>query len=135
MPISQSAGVTCHIDEDGYLYFKGRVSDMIKTAGANVSPQEVELLMMSYPGVAQAIVLGMPDEVRGETVVAVVIARDGASIDTAALQKRMKDDISSYKVPKEFLVMKLDEVPHTTSGKVQRNALKKLLAERQPVAK
>lgn len=130
-----ATGDTCNLDEDGYLYFKGRLSDMIKTAGANVSPQEVELLMASYEGVAQAIVVGMPDEVRGETVVAVVIPRAGATIDTAALQKRMKEDISSYKVPKEFLVMKLDEVPHTTSGKVQKNALKKLLAERLPAAK
>jgi acyl-coenzyme A synthetase/AMP-(fatty) acid ligase len=123
-------GDTCHINEDGYLYFKGRVSDMIKTAGANVSPQEVELLMVTYPGVAEAIVLGMPDEVRGENVLAVVIPREGAKIDSSAMQKRMKDEISSYKVPKEFVVMNFSDVPRTTSGKVQRNALKKLLAER-----
>lgn len=128
-------GDTCHINENGYLYFKGRVSDMIKTAGANVSPQEVELLMVTYPGVAEAIVLGMPDEVRGENVLAVVIPRDGAKIDSAAMQKRMKDEISSYKIPKEFVVMNFSDVPRTTSGKVQRNALKKLLAERQPAAK
>ena len=128
-------GDTCHINENGYLYFKGRVSDMIKTAGANVSPQEVELLMVTYPGVAEAIVLGMPDEVRGENVLAVVIPRDGAKIDSAAIQKRMKDEISSYKIPKEFVVMNFSDVPRTTSGKVQRNALKKLLAERQPAAK
>jgi acyl-coenzyme A synthetase/AMP-(fatty) acid ligase len=128
-------GDTCHINENGYLYFKGRVSDMIKTAGANVSPQEVELLMVTYPGVAEAIVLGMPDDVRGENVLAVVIPRDGAKIDSAAMQKRMKDEISSYKIPKEFVVMNFSDVPRTTSGKVQRNALKKLLAERQPAAK
>ena len=128
-------GDTCHINENGYLYFKGRVSDMIKTAGANVSPQEVELLMVTYPGVAEAIVLGMPDEVRGENVLAVVIPRDGAKIDSAAIQKRMKDEISSYKIPKEFVVMNFNDVPRTTSGKVQRNALKKLLTERQPAAK
>ena len=128
-------GDTCHINENGYLYFKGRVSDMIKTAGANVSPQEVELLMVTYPGVAEAIVLGMPDEVRGENVLAVVIPRDGAKIDSAAIQKRMKDEISSYKIPKEFVVMNFSDVPRTTSGKVQRNALKKLLAERSAATK
>ena len=130
-----ATGDTCHINEDGYLYFKGRVSDMIKTAGANVSPQEVELLMVTYPGVAEAIVLGMPDEVRGENVLAVVIPRDGAKIDSAAIQKRMKDEISSYKIPKEFVVMNFSDVPRTTSGKVQRNALKKLLAERSAATK
>ena len=128
-------GDTCHINENGYLYFKGRVSDMIKTAGANVSPQEVELLMVTYPGVAEAIVLGMPDEVRGENVLAVVIPRDGAKIDSAAIQKRMKDEISSYKIPKEFVVMNFSDVPRTTSGKVQRNELKKLLAERSAATK
>ena len=128
-------GDTCHINENDYLYFKGRVSDMIKTAGANVSPQEVELLMVTYPGVAEAIVLGMPDEVRGENVLAVVIPRDGAKIDSAAIQKRMKDEISSYKIPKEFVVMNFSDVPRTTSGKVQRNALKKLLAERSAATK
>jgi acyl-CoA synthetase (AMP-forming)/AMP-acid ligase II len=123
-----ATGDTCAIDEDGYLYFRGRLSDMIKTTGANVSPQEVEVLMMGYPGVAESIVVGIPDPERGERVVAVVIPREGESVDAAALKKRMLEEISSYKVPKEIFIMKYDEVPRTSSAKVQRNKLRELLA-------
>jgi acyl-CoA synthetase (AMP-forming)/AMP-acid ligase II len=123
-------GDTCSIDADGYLFFSGRVSDMIKTTGANVSPLEVERLMVTYPGVAEALAVGMPDAERGERVVAVVVPKQGENVDPEALRRRMLEDISSYKVPKSIVVMSYDEVPRTTSGKAQKNALKGLLAER-----
>jgi len=125
-----ATGDTCCLNDEGYLWFKGRLSDMIKTGGANVSPQEVEALMHGYPDISEAIVVGLPDEARGERVVAAVIAKEGRTIDTAALRKQMLGEISSYKVPKAIVVMKYDDVPRTTSGKVQRNVLKPLLAER-----
>jgi len=124
-------GDTCSLDEDGYLYFHGRLSDMIKTVGANVSPQEVEAVMLTYPGVAEVIVVGLPDETRGERVVAVVVPRQGEIVDPQALQQRLAGDISSYKVPKEIVLMSYDEVPRTTSAKVRRNALKPILMQRR----
>ncbi|HXC40030.1 MAG TPA: class I adenylate-forming enzyme family protein [Burkholderiales bacterium] len=126
-----ATGDTCAIDEDGHLYFRGRLGDMIKTTGANVSPLEVEAVMMTYPGVAEAVVVGLPDPERGERVAAVVIAREGESVDPHDLRRRMLEDMSSYKVPKDLFVMKYDEVPRTTTGKVHRIQLKELLARRQ----
>jgi acyl-CoA synthetase (AMP-forming)/AMP-acid ligase II len=122
-----ATGDTCSIDAEGYLYFKGRSSEMIKTGGANVSPQEVEAVLAGYPGVAEAMVLGLPDEERGEAVVAVLVAREGAQLDGAALQKRMREEVSAYKVPRRMLIMDYADIPRTSAGKVQKNALKELL--------
>ncbi|HXC41501.1 MAG TPA: class I adenylate-forming enzyme family protein [Burkholderiales bacterium] len=122
-----ATGDQCSMDEDGYLYFKGRLSELIKTAGANVSPQEVEAVLAGYAGVAEAVVLGLPDAERGESVVAVVVPREGASIDPAELQARMKEEVSSYKVPRRVLVMGFHDIPRTGAGKVQKKELKELL--------
>lgn len=127
-------GDTCVINGEGYVYFRGRLSDMIKTTGANVSPIEVERIMVTYPGVAEAIVVGLPDAERGERVVAVVVPKLGESVDPEALRKRMSEDISSYKVPKQIVLMSYDEVPRTTSAKVQKHAVKALLSERLNLA-
>jgi len=123
-------GDTCAIDEEGYIYFRGRESDMIKTAGANVSPLEVENVMITYPGVSEAIVLGVPDESRGERVIAAIVPQEGASVDVEDVRSRLRADISSYKVPKEMFVMRFDEIPRSGAGKAQRRELKALLAER-----
>ena len=103
---------------------------MIKTAGANVSPLEVENVMITYPGVSEAIVLGVPDESRGERVIAAIVPQEGASVDVEDVRSRLRADISSYKVPKEMFVMRFDEIPRSGAGKAQRRELKALLAER-----
>jgi acyl-CoA synthetase (AMP-forming)/AMP-acid ligase II len=123
-----ATGDNCRIDAGGHLFFNGRLGDMIKTAGANVAPQEVEALMLSYPGVAEAIVVGLPDAERGERVVAVVIPRLGETVDTEAMRRRMQGDISSYKVPRQIVLMKYDDVPRTAAAKVLRAPLKAQLA-------
>jgi acyl-CoA synthetase (AMP-forming)/AMP-acid ligase II len=125
-------GDVCRLDDDGCLYFRGRDSDMIKTAGANVSPQEVELVLAGQPGVAEAVVLGLPDEQRGEIVVAVVVPRAGQSIDAVDLQRLLKEQISAYKVPRRILVMAADALPRTDGGKVRKGELKKRLIEGTP---
>jgi acyl-CoA synthetase (AMP-forming)/AMP-acid ligase II len=123
-------GDVCRLDEDGYLFFQGRDSDMIKTGGANVSPQEVELVLSSFAEVAEAMVVGMPDEQRGESVVAVLVPRAGHTIDVAAIQRRMKQEISSYKVPRRIVVMSADAIPRTSGGKVRKGELRKNLSEK-----
>ena len=123
-------GDICRIDTEGYLYFSGRDSDMIKTAGANVSPQEVEVVLGGYSEIAEAVVVGMPDEQRGETVVAVLVPRAGSTIDAAALQQRMRQEISSYKVPRRIVVMAGDALPRTSGGKVRKAELRKQLMEK-----
>lgn len=122
-----ATGDICSINVDGCLFFLGRRGDMIKTLGANVSPQEVEAFMLTYPGVAEAIVVGIPDESSGERVVAAVVAQKGKDVDAAQLRQHMLQVMSSYKVPKVIVMMSHDEVPRTAASKVQRNSLKAIL--------
>jgi acyl-CoA synthetase (AMP-forming)/AMP-acid ligase II len=124
-----STGDLCSLDADGYLYFNSRLSDMIKTMGANVSPREVEVALQALPGVSEAIVLGVPDAQRGETVIAVAVPKTGATLDPAALRARLKDEISSYKVPAEIFVAEYEQVPRTEAGKPKKKQLAALLPE------
>lgn len=109
-------------DADGFFYFVGRLSGMIKTAGANVSAAEVEKAIARVTG-AEAHVVGIPDTQRGELVVAVV-ARP--SLDEAALRERLKTELSAYKIPKRFLAVSPAEIPLLSSGKVDLRRLRKL---------
>lgn len=118
------------IQEGSRIHFVGRGGDMIKTASSNVSPAEVELEMMSLPGVHMAYVVGLPDKERGQIVVAGVVARDGMMLDFAEIEAEMKKRLSSYKVPRHFVEMTHDDVPMLHSNKVSRRMIEKLLAER-----
>jgi len=123
-------GDSGYIDEDGYFFFKGRLNDMIKTAGANVAPAEVEVVLNSFPEVAEAIVFGLPDEVRGEIVTAVVTAAGGSSISGEALRERLRQALSPYKVPHEFVFLDEGEIPRTVSHKPRKPELRELVAAR-----
>jgi acyl-CoA synthetase (AMP-forming)/AMP-acid ligase II len=114
--------------EDGYLYFSGRLSEMIKTAGSNVAPREVELTLESFPEVGLAVVLGLPDEDRGEIVAAAVVPRPGSDVDPVELLRRADRELSSYKVPRRMLVLTEAELPQLASGKADRLRLKEMLA-------
>jgi acyl-CoA synthetase (AMP-forming)/AMP-acid ligase II len=109
-------------DGDGFIYFVGRLSGMIKTAGANVSAAEVEKAITKVTGV-QAHVVGIPDAERGELVAAVVTQ---PSFDEVALRERLKDELSAYKIPRRFLALPSADVPLLSSGKVDSRQLKKL---------
>ncbi|MEB4210591.1 class I adenylate-forming enzyme family protein [Mycobacterium sp. 94-17] len=116
------SGDLVRVDADGICYFVGRLSAMIKTAGANVSAAEVEKAITRVTG-AQAHVVGVPDAQRGELVAAVVIQPD---FDEAAVRERLKGELSSYKIPKRFITLPPDEVPLLSSGKVDMRRLREL---------
>lgn len=121
-------GDRCELDEDGYLYFHGRIKDMIKTSGANVSPAEVEAAMRDLPQVREAIVLGFPDSKLGQIVVAAVVFEEGQSMDCAAIRTHLRKEISSYKIPRIIVPIAYDDVPRTdAAGKPKRDALRDLL--------
>jgi len=121
-------GDRCMIDADDFLYFYGRANDMIKTSGANVAPAEVEAVLFGGPGVREAIVLGVPDAMRGEAVAAVVVPQDGLEIDLAALREKVRAELSSYKVPLIMATMAWDEVPRTdAAGKPKRAVLREMI--------
>jgi len=117
----------CYLNEEGVLFFKGRIGEMIKTGGANVTPREVEVLIDSQPEVQASFVVGLPDPVRGQNVAAVVVLNAGAKIDAETLKARLKEELSAYKVPKYFFFKDKSALPFTDSGKILKKKLVELL--------
>jgi bile acid-coenzyme A ligase len=123
-----SVGDLGRLDEDGYLYLADRRGDLIITGGVNVYPAEVEAALTSAPGVADAVVVGVPDEEWGERVHAVVQPRDAdAPPDVADLTAHCKGLLSPYKVPKSFVFVA--QLPRTEAGKVRRADLRRAVVE------
>ena len=114
------------VDDDGFFYFRGRESDMIKTAGANVSPREVEAAILEVSGLV-AHVVGIDDEARGQLVGALVRAPDG-SVDVDDLRARLRGRLSAYKVPRRVVAVPAEKVPMMSSGKLDLQALKELIS-------
>jgi acyl-CoA synthetase (AMP-forming)/AMP-acid ligase II len=113
-----------HADAEGFFYFVGRSGDMIKTAGANVSPREVEAAIAELTGLV-AHVVGVDDNERGQLVAAAVRVPRGQEPPNAdELRAALRDRLSAYKVPRLFLVLPDDEVPMLSSGKLDARALK-----------
>lgn len=112
------------------IHFVGRNGDMIKVSGSNVSPAEVEMELQALDGVHTAYVVGLPDKERGNRLVAALIARDGASVDTAAIEAQLRERLSSYKVPRVYVPLMREDVPLLHSNKVSRRELARMMAER-----
>ncbi len=117
-----------HLSEDGWLFFAGRLGEIIKTGGANVSPAEGEAALRELPGVAQAWVAGIPDAGRGERVAAAIVPARGAELDPSAVRLALRQRLSSYKIPETIRVCTAEELPFTDSGKIRRADLAALLA-------
>lgn len=115
------------VDGDGHLYLVGRSSEMIKSAGERIFPQEIEDVLCRFPGVGEVAVIGLPDETLGERVVAYLIPKDGATLDRSALKQHCLAAMPFVRVPKEFVVV--SELPQTASGKVSRSKLKQQLLQ------
>jgi fatty-acyl-CoA synthase len=115
------------IGHDGRVRFRGRLKEMIKTAGMNVAPLEVEAVLLSHAAVKQAYVVGVPDRARGELVVAAVELREGAPATAEALAVFCRERLAGYKVPARFVFRKADEFPRTPTGKVQKPRLREEL--------
>jgi fatty-acyl-CoA synthase len=115
------------LDAEGWLTFAGRHSEMIKTAGINVSPAEVEDVLLGHDGVAEAAVTGVPHPVRGEQVIAFVRLRPGVTTTPEDIRRWMGTVAASYKVPERVIVV--EALPMTTTGKLARRELR-VLAER-----
>ena len=112
-------GDLVRVDEDGYFYYLGRAGSMIKTAGANVTPAEVVKAIAARGFTAH--VTGLPDAERGQVVAAVIVSDE--PVDTDALQRALRADLSAYKVPRRFAVCRPDQIPVLSSGKVDMPSL------------
>jgi acyl-CoA synthetase (AMP-forming)/AMP-acid ligase II len=117
-------------DAEGHLFFKGRIGETIKTGGANVAPREVEIALEALPEVKLAAVVGVSDPVRGQLVVAAVVAEPGQQVDPDAVLGRLRGELSPYKIPRHMFVLQHDELPLTDSGKVHKKRLLEVLEPR-----
>lgn len=112
------------------IHFIGRDGDVIKTVGANVSPAEVEMEMQQLEGVHSAYVVGIPDRERGQLVVAAVVARDGVALDFDQIQQKLRQRLSSYKVPRAYVAITREEVPMLHSNKIARRQIEAIIAKK-----
>ncbi len=116
------------IDAEGYAFFVGRISDMIKTNSANVSRLEVEVALNALPQVELSVVAGLPDPELGEIVVAAVVRAPGSHPTEAELRAELRETLSGYKVPRRIAFITHDDIPRTPTGKVRLSELADMVA-------
>jgi acyl-CoA synthetase (AMP-forming)/AMP-acid ligase II len=115
-------GDLAKIDEDGYLTLVDRKKDMIISGGENVYSTEVEHILYKYPDILEAAVIGVPHELWGETVAAVIVPKEGKQINHEELQQFCRQELAGYKIPRVFYEM--DQLPRNTSGKILKYQLR-----------
>lgn len=106
------------MDEEGFVYFVGRKDDIIKSRGEKVAPKEVEAVLYALPGVKEVAVVGVPDEVLGRAIRAVVALAEGIELDARAIIAHCRSQLEDFMVPRD--VEFRDSLPKTNTGKIQR---------------
>jgi long-chain acyl-CoA synthetase len=114
-------GDIAKMDEDGFFYIMDRKKDIIIAGGFNIYPREIEEVLFEHPDVKDAVVAGIPDKYRGETVKAFIVPRDGVSLEENALEVWCRERLAAYKVPKLYEFR--DSLPKTLIGKTLRRKL------------
>ena len=112
-----------HFDAMGRLHIDGREDDMIVSGGENIYPQPVEDVLMTHPAVAEAAVIGVPDERFGARLVAILVARPGREISAEQVRRYARQRLPRYMVPREVVVV--DSIPHNGMGKILHGALRR----------
>jgi long-chain acyl-CoA synthetase len=115
-------------DEDNYLYIVDRKKDMVLSGGYNIYSKEVESVLLRHRAIADAAVIGVPDETYGEAVAAFIEPVDGAELDEDDLIRWCTEELASYKKPKHVVFMA--ELPKNSTGKVMKNELRELFRAR-----
>jgi len=110
------------LDEDGYLFIEGRIDDIIVRGGENISPGEIEDVLLKHEALADAAVVGLPDEQWGEKVVAAVVCKADAAATEAELQQWVKDRLRSSRTPEIFEFW--PELPYNETGKLLRRTVR-----------
>lgn len=115
-----------HLDDAGYLFVGGRLDDVIVRGGENLSPGEIEAVLLEVPGIADVAVVGIPDTEWGERVVAVAVLEPGVELDEDAARDHVRAKLRSTKTPERIVVS--DELPYNETGKLLRRVLREELA-------
>jgi fatty-acyl-CoA synthase len=119
-----------YVDDDGRLYWEGRLNDIIKTGGANVSPEEVDSAIANYPGVKRSQTVGVPHETLSEMVVSCIVPVDGATLDEGELIAYLKEHLASFKVPRHILLFTEDDFALTGNEKAKAAEIRQRAARR-----
>jgi amino acid adenylation domain-containing protein len=114
-------GDLCKLDEEGYLYFVGRMDDIIKSRGEKVAPKEVENAIVNIEGVKEVAVIGVPDEILGQAVKAFVVLEQGSKLTERDILRECQGRLENFMAPK--YVELLPELPKTTTGKIKKTGL------------
>ncbi len=118
------------LDEQGRFYWEGRLTEMIKTGGANVAPMEVDTVIARFPGVKRSQTVGVPDELLGEMVVSCLVPADGVTLDADAVTAFVKQELASFKVPRRILFFTDADYALTGNEKIKLNDLRAMAAAR-----
>jgi acyl-CoA synthetase (AMP-forming)/AMP-acid ligase II len=127
------------LDADGHLHWTGRLSGLVKTGGANVSPVEVEAALRGHPALRAALAVGVPHPTLGEALVLCAVSNEGAAAEPDALRAYLRERLAPYKVPRCVLYFRPDELAYTGNQKIQvgplrEAALARLRAQRVEIA-
>lgn len=122
-------GDIAQMDDAGYLYIRDRKKEMVKTGGENVYTREVEIVLLKHPKIMEVAVVGIPDDIYGEALLAVIVPKSGVNpgdpeIACEVLIGFCRSSLGGYKIPRKYLIV--DELPRTALGKVKKTALKEL---------
>jgi acyl-CoA synthetase (AMP-forming)/AMP-acid ligase II len=118
------------LDAEGFLHWTGRLSNLIKTGGANVSPLEIEQALAGHPDLELAVAVGVGHPTLGEAIVLCAVPAPGRAIDEGGIRAFLRGRLAAYKVPKRVLAFRAGELAFTGSQKVQLDPLRKLALER-----
>lgn len=110
------------IDEEGYITLVDRKKDMIITGGENVYSVEVEGVLFEHPAILDAAIIGLPDEVWGEVVCAIIVPKEGAVIDEEELKSFCRQKLAGFKVPRKIVIE--EQLPRNASGKILKYQLR-----------
>lgn len=114
-----------HLDEQGYLYITGRLTDMFISGGSNIYPREIEEQILEHPAISEVVVIGVPDPDWGELGVAIAVRREGIPCDQVSVLGFLEGKLAKYKMPRRVLFW--DQLPKTAYGKVSKRALRELV--------
>jgi acyl-CoA synthetase (AMP-forming)/AMP-acid ligase II len=109
------------LDDEGYLHLTGRAKDVIIRGGVNISPMEIDAVLMQRPEIVEACTVGVPDKKYGEEVVSYVVLRAGAALGVADILRHCAATLPAFKAPKQIVLS--EELPKTERGKLDRKVL------------
>jgi acyl-coenzyme A synthetase/AMP-(fatty) acid ligase len=117
------------MDEEGFLYFLGRTDDIIKTRGEKVSPSEIENIIYKIKGIKEVAVVGIPDAILGEAIVALVTTYSNSLITEKEILKECTSKLELFMVPQKVIF--LDEMPKSSNSKIDKKELKKMYSKNE----